>query len=45
LVDTDGSETLSIVVAGLPEGARLSAGRFDGVDGWALRADELAGLP
>jgi Ca2+-binding RTX toxin-like protein len=44
LGDTDGSEILSVVVTGLPDGALLSAGRFDGEGGWVLRADELDGL-
>ena len=44
LTDTDGSETLSITVAGMPEGAELSAGT-DNLDGtWTLAPDQLAGL-
>ncbi|MGF7176684.1 putative component of type VI protein secretion system [Azospirillum doebereinerae] len=45
LVDLDGSETLSFTVAGLPEGARLSAGHVDPMSGtWTLTAAELVGL-
>ncbi len=44
LADTDGSETLSVMISGLPEGARLSAGTID-VDGnWVLTGDQLSGL-
>ncbi len=44
LVDTDGSESLSIVISGLPVGARLSAGVNNGDGSWTLRPTELAGL-
>lgn len=44
LADTDGSESLSIVVSGLPPGARLSAGVNNGDGSWTLRPDELSGL-
>jgi len=44
LSDTDGSETLSITVDGVPSGARLSAGR-EGDDGrWFLEVADLAEL-
>ena len=44
LTDTDLSETLSITISGVPEGATLSAG-FDNGDGsWTLTGDDLAGL-
>ena len=44
LTDTDGSETLSVRVAGLPSNATLSAG-VRSVDGsWLLTAAQLAGL-
>jgi Ca2+-binding RTX toxin-like protein len=44
LADTDGSETLSILVAGVPDGASLSAGHDNGNGTWTLGADDLAGL-
>jgi VCBS repeat-containing protein len=44
LTDTDGSESLSITIAGVPAGASLSAG-IDNHDGtWTLTAAQLAGL-
>ena len=44
LQDTDGSETLSIVIAGLPDGARLSAGINNGDGTWMLTPAQLGGL-
>jgi hypothetical protein len=44
LTDTDGSETLSITVSGVPEGAVLSAGTDNGDGTWTLTPDQLAGL-
>ena len=44
LTDTDGSETLSITVNGLPDGSFLSAGTDNGDGSWTLTADQLAGL-
>lgn len=44
LVDTDGSETLSITVAGVPLDAQLSAGMDNGDGTWLLFADELVDL-
>jgi len=44
LADTDGSETLSITVAGVPQGASLSAGTDNGDGNWTLSADQLDGL-
>ncbi|MFC3127674.1 hypothetical protein ACFOD4_21635 [Pseudoroseomonas globiformis] len=44
LVDHDGSETLSLVLRGMPEGTRLSAGVNNGDGSWTLRPDQLAGL-
>ncbi|MGF9758756.1 Ig-like domain-containing protein [Microvirga sp. 0TCS3.31] len=44
LVDTDGSELLSVVVAGLPEGATLSAGLNNGNGIWTLKPAELKDL-
>ena len=44
LTDTDGSETLSISVDGLPDGATLSAGTVNDDGSWSLGADDLDGL-
>ncbi|OEJ65993.1 hypothetical protein BEN30_13450 [Magnetovibrio blakemorei] len=44
LVDTDGSETLSITVDGIPEGASLSAGTDNGDGTWTLTPAQLSGL-
>ncbi|KAA0576911.1 tandem-95 repeat protein [Azospirillum sp. B21] len=49
LTDTDGSETLSITIAGVPSGATLSAGtrtstQTDGTSTWTLTKDQLTGL-
>ena len=44
LVDTDGSETLSIQISGVPAGATLSAGTNLGGGVWSLTAAQLAGL-
>ena len=44
LGDTDGSEVLSVTVAGVPAGARLSAGTDNGDGTWALTADDLGTL-
>ncbi|MGJ3259318.1 MAG: LamG-like jellyroll fold domain-containing protein [Rhodospirillales bacterium] len=44
LVDADGSETLSINVAGLPEGAELSAGTQNQDGSWTLTPGQLSGL-
>ncbi|GIW73694.1 MAG: hypothetical protein KatS3mg103_0216 [Phycisphaerales bacterium] len=44
LTDTDGSETLSITIEGVPEGASLSAGTDLGNGTWRLTADQLQGL-
>ncbi len=44
LTDTDGSETLSIVVDGVPDGAALSAGADNGDGTWTLTSDDLDGL-
>ncbi|HEY9079783.1 DUF4114 domain-containing protein [Magnetovibrio sp.] len=44
LVDTDGSETLSLVVAGIPANATLSAGTDNGDGTWSLSPDQLSGL-
>ncbi len=44
LRDTDGSETLSIVITGVPAGAVLSAGTANDDGSWTLLADDLDGL-
>ncbi|MGB0681988.1 MAG: Ig-like domain-containing protein [Magnetovibrionaceae bacterium] len=44
LTDTDGSETLSITVDNLPDGATLSAGTENDDGSWTLSADDLSGL-
>ncbi|WP_293069379.1 tandem-95 repeat protein, partial [Okeania sp. SIO2B3] len=44
LVDTSGSETLSITIAGVPEGATLSAGTDQGNGTWELTVEELENL-
>jgi uncharacterized protein YjgD (DUF1641 family)/CTP:molybdopterin cytidylyltransferase MocA len=40
LPDNDGSETLSFVVSGIPNGALLSVGTYRGPGTWSLTADE-----
>ena len=44
LTDTDGSETLEVVVSGMPAGATLSAGADNGDGTWTLTAGQLTGL-
>ena len=45
LTDTDGSETLSIEIAGVPAGATLNYGTFDPATGnWTLTSADLNGL-
>ena len=44
LVDTDGSETLSIVISGVPTGSTLSAGVNNGGGNWTLTQGQLTGL-
>jgi hypothetical protein len=44
LVDTDGSEVVSIVISGLPAAAQLSAGSNNGDGSWTLPQADLAGL-
>ena len=45
LTDVDGSETLSLTISGVPEGATLSAGSYDEDTGdWTLTPDQLDGL-
>ncbi len=44
LADTDGSESITVVVSNVPEGASLSAGIDNGDGSWSLSADQLDGL-
>ncbi|MCB2100461.1 MAG: hypothetical protein KDE22_06305, partial [Rhodobacterales bacterium] len=44
LTDTDGSESLSITIGGVPSGATLSAGTNNGDGTWTLEPGDLAGL-
>lgn len=44
LTDTDGSETLVVMVAGVPTGAVLSAGTDNGDGTWTLTTAQLANL-
>ena len=44
LTDTDGSETLSVTIDGVPADAELSAGTDNGDGSWTLTAGELDGL-
>ncbi|MDM8350409.1 tandem-95 repeat protein, partial [Pseudomonas sp. sp1636] len=44
LVDNDGSETLGLVLSGLPAGARLSAGADNGNGSWTLTSSDLNNL-
>lgn len=44
LNDTDGSESLSITITGVPDGASLSAGIDNGGGSWSLTPAELTGL-
>ena len=44
LTDTDGSESLAITVAGVPDGATLSNGVDNGDGTWSLSPDDLTNL-
>ncbi len=44
LVDTDGSESLAVIIAGMPSGALLSAGTNNGNGTWTLTPAQLSGL-
>ncbi|MFO1056662.1 MAG: right-handed parallel beta-helix repeat-containing protein [Dongiaceae bacterium] len=44
LTDTDGSESLSLWIAGVPSGAKLSAGVDNGNGSWTLTPTQLANL-
>ncbi len=44
LSDTDGSESLSVTISGVPEGASLSAGTDNGDGTWTLEEGDLDGL-
>ncbi|WP_220150189.1 Ig-like domain-containing protein [Thalassospira xiamenensis] len=41
---TDGSEILTVIISGVPEGATLSAGTDNGDGSWTLQASDLNGL-
>jgi Ca2+-binding RTX toxin-like protein len=41
---TDSSETLTVTISGVPEGASLSAGTDNGDGTWTLSSEQLAGL-
>jgi hypothetical protein len=41
---TDGTETLRILISGVPATASLSAGTFEGNGVWTLTGDQLSGL-
>ncbi|WP_033069208.1 beta strand repeat-containing protein [Thalassospira australica] len=41
---TDSSETLSVTISGVPDGANLSAGTDNGDGTWSLSSDDLEGL-
>ncbi len=44
LIDDDGTESLSLIISGLPEGATLSAGADNGDGSWTLTAEDLSAL-
>lgn len=44
LTDTDGSESLSITISGVPDGASLSAGTDNGDGTWTITAFEADGV-
>ena len=44
LVDTDGSESLAVVISGVPTGATLSAGTDNGDGSWNVDPADLPGL-
>lgn len=44
LTDTDGSETLTVTISDLPDGAVLNNGKQNGDGSWTLKADDLEGL-
>lgn len=44
LTNTDGSETLTVIISGLPDGSVLSAGTDNGDGTWTLTEDDLPGL-
>ncbi|WP_296990995.1 Ig-like domain-containing protein [Thalassospira sp. UBA1131] len=41
---TDSSETLTVTISGVPDGATLSAGADNGDGTWSLSSEQLAGL-
>jgi hypothetical protein len=44
LNDTDGSETLSVLLSGMPDGSTLSAGLHNADGSWSLTGQQLVGL-
>ncbi|MAN79766.1 MAG: hypothetical protein CMF64_05170 [Magnetovibrio sp.] len=44
LTDSDGSESLSVTIGGVPDGASLSAGTDNGDGTWTVSGDDLEGL-
>lgn len=44
LTDMDGSEVLSVIIAGLPTGSAFSAGVDNGNGSWSVPGDQLGGL-
>ncbi|MGD9743946.1 MAG: calcium-binding protein, partial [Dongiaceae bacterium] len=44
LADTDGSESLTVKITGVPSGATLSAGVKNLDESWSLTGDQLSGL-
>ena len=42
LIDSDGSETLSVIIAGIPENVNLSSGQQSGNDEYTLSAQDFA---
>ncbi len=45
VTDTDGSESLSITITGVPDGAVLSAGTDNGDGTWTISAEDLSNNP
>ena len=44
LIDNDGSETLSVIIAGIPENVTLSSGQQSGNDEYTLNIQDLANV-
>ncbi|WNJ98798.1 cadherin-like domain-containing protein [Thalassospiraceae bacterium LMO-JJ14] len=45
VTDTDGSESLSVTISGVPDGAVLSAGADNGDGTWTISSEDLASDP